>query len=137
MENCTWKYTFARDIWKQIMKNNLMSCYKYWHWDPFMDVNPKYHWQSIHLSLSTSLLFEAAWKILCSVVGFWCHPWQSSINDVIEHYKCVCLTLAKNYFYCASGIDLSTDHQLTHVPHPVISTCFRVEQGGWLWGQMR
>ena len=70
----------------------------------------------------------------CSTVGFWCHPWQSSINDVIEH--CKYLTLAKNYFDCASGIDLSTDHQLTHVSRPVISTCSRVEQGGWLWGQM-
>ena len=123
------------------MKNNLMSCYKYLYWDPFMDVNPKYHWQGIRLSLSASLLFEAAWKIQCSIVGFWCHPWQSSINDVtlnasitldvIEH--CKYLTLA---FYCASGIDLWTDRQLIHVPCPVIAICSRVEQGGWLWGQM-
>ena len=65
VENRTWRYTFARDTWKEIMKNNLMSCYKYSHWDPFMDVNPKYHWQGIRLSLSASLLFEAAWKIQC------------------------------------------------------------------------
>ena len=138
-----WRYTFARDMWKEIMKNNnnLMSCCKYSHWDPFMDINPKYHRQGIRLSLSASLLFEAAWKIQCSIVGFWCHPWQSSINDVtlnasitpdvIEH-----LTLAKNYFYCASGIDLWTDRQLIHVSRPVIAICSRVEQRGWLWGQM-
>ena len=46
VENRTWRYTFARDTWKEIMKNNLMSCYKYSHWDPFMDVNPKYHRQA-------------------------------------------------------------------------------------------
>ena len=44
-----------------------------------MDVNPTYHWQGIRLSLSASLLFEAAWKIQCSIVGFWRHP---PINDV-------------------------------------------------------
>ena len=121
-----------------------MSCYKYSHWDPFVDVNLKYHWQGIRLSLSASLLFEAAWKIQCSIVRFWCHPWQSSINDVtlnasitldvIEH--CKYLTLARNYFYCPSGIDLWTDRQLIHVSRPVIAICSRVEQGGWLWGQM-
>jgi len=126
------------------MKNNLMSCYKYSHWDPFMDVNPKHHRQGIRLSLSMSLLFEAAWKIQCSIIGFWCHPWQSSINDVtlnasitldvIEH--CKYLTPAKNYFYCVSGIDLWTDCQLIHVSCTVISICSRVEQGGWLWEQM-
>ena len=76
-----------------------------------MDVNLKYHWQGVRLSLSASLLFEAAWKIQCSIIGFWCHPpindvtFNASITlDVIEH--CKYLTLAKNYFYCASGIDL-------------------------------
>jgi len=126
-QNVLWRRYesfFDRDTWKEIMKNNLMSCCKYSHWDPFMDVNPKYHWQGVRL----------CWKIQCSTVGFWCHPWQSSINDVIEH--CKYLTLAKNYFYCASDIDLSTDCQLIHVSRPVIAICARVEQGGWLWGQM-
>ena len=67
--------TCGRKSWK----NNLMSCYKYSHWDPFMNVNPKYHRQGVRLSLSASLLFEAAWKIQCSIVGFWRHP---PINDV-------------------------------------------------------
>jgi len=121
-----------------------MSCYKYSHWDPFMNVNPKYHLQDVRLSLSAFLLFDTAWKIQCSIVGFWCHPWQSSINDVtlnasitldvIEH--CKYLTLAKNYFYCVSGIDLWTDRQLIHVSRPVIAICSRIEQEGWLWGQM-
>ena len=118
-----------------------MSCYKYWHWDPFMDVNLKYHQQGICLSLSASLLFEAAWKIQYSIIGFWCHPWQSFINDVTLNTsitldvieQCKYLTLA---FYCASGINLSTDCQLIHVQRPVIAICSRVEQGGWLWGQM-
>ena len=126
IENHIWRYTFVRDMWKEIMKNNLISCYKYLHWDPFMDVNLKYHWQGICLPLSVSLLFKVAWKIQCSIIGFWCHPWWSSINDVtlnasitldmIEH--CKYLTLAKNYFYCASSIDLWTDHQLIHVSVP-------------------
>ena len=118
-----------------------MSCYKYSMRDPFVDVNQKYHRQGIRLSLSASLLFEAAWKIQRSIVGFWCHPPindvtlnASIILDVIEH--CKYLTLAKNYFYCASNIDLWTDCQLIHVLRPVIAICCRVEQGGCLWGQM-
>ena len=100
-----------------------------------MDVNLKYHWQGVRLSSSASLLFEAAWKIQCSIIGFWCHPPINDVTlnasitlDVIEH--CKYLTLAKNYFYCASGIDLSTDRQLTHISRPVIAICSRVEQGG-------
>ena len=80
-----------------------------------MDVNLKYHWQGVRLSSSASLLFEAAWKIQCSIIGFWCHPPINDVTlnasitlDVIEH--CKYLTLAKNCFDCASGIDLSTDH---------------------------
>ena len=80
-----------------------MNCYKYLHWDPFMDVNLKYHWQGICLSLSALLLFEAAWKMQCSIIGFWYHSWQSSINDVtlnasitldvIEHCKYLTKTI--------------------------------------------
>ena len=36
-----------------------------------MDVNLKYYWQGICLSLSALLLFEVAWKIQCSIIGFW------------------------------------------------------------------
>ena len=97
-----------------------------------MDINPTYHRQGVRLSLSASLLFEAAWKIQRSIIGFWCHPPINDVTlnasitlDVIEH--CKYLTLA---FYCASGIDLSTDRQLIHVQRPVIAICSRVEQGG-------
>ena len=88
--------TCGRKSWK----NNLMSCYKYSHWDPFMNVNPKYHRQGVRLSLSASLLFEAAWKIQRSIVGFWCHPPindvtlnASIILDVIEHCKYLTKTI--------------------------------------------
>ena len=58
-------------------------------------------------------------EIQCSIVGFWLHPWQSSIN-LREHGKNICmlmirqvyLTLPRNYYYFASGIDLWTDCQL-------------------------
>ena len=65
-----------------------------------MYVNPKYHRQGVRLSLSASLLFEAAWKIQRSIVGFWCHPPindvtlnASIILDVIEHCKYLTKTI--------------------------------------------
>ena len=88
--------TCGRKSWK----NNLMSCYKYSMRDPFVDVNQKYHRQGVRLSLSASLLFEAAWKIQRSIVGFWCHPPindvtlnASIILDVIEHCKYLTKTI--------------------------------------------
>ena len=90
-----WRYTFARDMWKEIMKNNLMSCYKYSHWDPFMDVNPKYHRQGVRLSLSASLLFEDTTfyrRFLVPSFHQWC-DFECFILDVIEHCKYLTKTI--------------------------------------------
>ena len=59
--------------------------------------------------------------------------WLDIVKICMLMIRQVYLTLPRNYYYFASGIDLWTDCQLTHVLRPVIWTCSRVEQGGWLW----